>query len=65
METCLPRINQYMMTAEINQNETKEENNYPFKKMNIWFEDFELKKPERLNSGSNSGIEALKLISDD
>ena len=53
------------MTAEINQNETKEENNYPFKKMNIWFEDFELKKPERLNSGSNSGIEALKLISDD
>jgi hypothetical protein len=33
--------------------------------MNIWFEDFELKKPERLNSGANSGIEALKLIADD
>jgi len=33
---------------------------YPFNKMNIWFEDFELKKPERI--GSN---QAANLLLDD
>jgi len=60
MDTCLPRINQYMLTAEVAQPKPAPEMaavsakkpalpeiNYPFNKMNIWFEDFELKKPTR------------------
>ena len=42
MNTCLPRINQYMLTAEV-----APTTDAPFKKMNIWFEDLELKTPER------------------
>lgn len=38
METCLPRINQYMLTAEVAAQSDQQE--YPFKKLNIWFEDF-------------------------
>jgi DNA-directed RNA polymerase beta subunit len=41
-----------MMTAEITQPENKDQEDipYPFQKMNIWFEDFDLKKPERETS---------------
>jgi DNA-directed RNA polymerase I subunit RPA2 len=59
MDTCLPRINQYMLTAEIakpppatvevmaRRTLPTQEPNYPFQKMNIWFEDIELKTPSR------------------
>ena len=50
METCLPRINQYMLTAEITQPKLADgakrsagDTTYPFNKMSIWFEDFSLK----------------------
>jgi DNA-directed RNA polymerase I subunit RPA2 len=58
METCLPRINQYMLTAELSQppkpadDSGRQVPTYPFSKMSIWFEDIELKKPTR-NQSSN------------
>ena len=52
------------MTAEITKPE-KEDSSYPFQKMNIWFEDFDLKKPERTSSGVNSGFDALNFNPDD
>ncbi len=41
-----------MLTAEITQPDNKDQEDipYPFQKMNIWFEDFDLKKPERETS---------------
>ena len=53
MDKCLPRINQYMLTAEVTKPE-KSDIGYSFNKMSIWFEDFELRTPER--SGVNSSI---------
>ena len=56
-ETCLPRINQYMLTTEIAQpprqsdaapgSTPKKQETYPFDKMTVWFEDFELRTPTR------------------
>ena len=50
MDKCLPRINKYMLKAEITQPKlvpgAKRSANdvaYPFSKMSIWFEDFSLK----------------------
>lgn len=59
METCLPRINQYMLTAEVAQPKPavpskRADVAYPFNKMNLWFEDFSLKMPEKSGSGSAS-----------
>jgi DNA-directed RNA polymerase I subunit RPA2 len=56
-----------MLTAEVAQPEKNLGSNlpevsYPFKKLNIWFEDFELKMPER--SDSNQAVTAL-LVSGD
>ena len=56
IEKCLPRINQYMLTAEVTKPE-KSDVAYSFNKMNIWFEDFELRTPER--SGMNQATTAL------
>lgn len=42
-----------MLTAEVTKPE-KTEIGYSFNKMSIWFEDFELRTPER--SGANSSI---------
>ena len=53
IDKCLPRINQYMLTAEVTKPE-KSDIGYSFNKMSIWFEDFELRTPER--SGVNSSI---------
>ena len=50
METCLPRINQYMLTAEVAAQSDQQE--YPFKKLNIWYEDFHLGTPEKNTSGA-------------
>ena len=61
MEKCLPRINQYMLTAEVAKpDKPTGDVVYPFKKMNIWFEDFELKQPERIPSN-----QAANLLLDD
>lgn len=54
MGACLPRINQYMMTTEVAPPSTSDEGEFPFKKMSIWFEDLELKQPERLDSRGNA-----------
>jgi len=50
METCLQRINQYMKTAEVVPQAAGDDAEFPFKKMTMWFEDFELKMPEKLDS---------------
>ena len=51
IDKCLPRINQYMLTSEVAQ-PSNSDVVYPFKKMNIWFENFELKTPERAGSST-------------
>jgi len=71
METCLPRINQYMLTAEIAQPpkqtnlpagyKKRDEPTYPFNKMSIWFEDFELKTPTR----AGGKFQASNVVLDD
>ena len=54
MSTCLPRMNQYMLTAEVAQPPSSQNqegmSSYPFDKLKIWFEDFQLKTPERIDS---------------
>ena len=48
LDTCLPRMNQYMLTTEVStQNDSETAPKYPFNIMTMWFEDFELKKPSR------------------
>jgi len=42
---CLTRINQYMLTAEVASTASNEQ--YAFKKLHMWFEDFQLKMPEK------------------
>jgi DNA-directed RNA polymerase I subunit RPA2 len=49
-ETCLSRINQYMLTSEVTQPPKADAKKYPFNKMSMWFEDFELKMPQRSGS---------------
>ena len=58
MTQCLPRINQYLLTAEVAQPPKKadksQEVQYPFNKMLIWFEDLELKMPTRSQEQFNA-----------
>jgi len=54
MGACLPRINQYMMPAEVAPPTSSDEGEFPFKKMSIWFEDLELRLPERHDSRGNA-----------
>lgn len=53
--TCLPRINQYMHTAEINHPDAETEAaSLPFKKLQLWFESIDLLKPQRAKDTSSS-----------
>lgn len=48
--SCLPRINQYMMPIEVVAPTDSDQGEFPFKKMTIWFEDLQLKLPERTDA---------------
>ena len=43
-----------MMTAEVAALAASDEGEFPFKKMSIWFEDLELRVPEKLDSRGNA-----------
>lgn len=51
MGTCLPRINQYMFTSEVC---PQEGSGAPFKKLTMWFENLELRTPQK--SGKNEAM---------
>ena len=64
---CLPRICKYMLPVEVvqlaSQTVGKEERTWPFKKYLMWFENFEIRKPQKANY-NHSGLTA-KLGSDE
>ena len=57
---CLPRICKYMLPVEVAQltpsagaaAAPKEERAWPFKKYLMWFENFEIRRPQRPNASS-------------
>jgi DNA-directed RNA polymerase I subunit RPA2 len=56
MDQCLPRICKYMLPVEVSQlSATKDAVQFPFKKYTMWFENFELRKPQR-SLASDQGL---------
>ena len=49
MQKCLPRICTYMLPVEVVQlpNVAQTERAWPFKKYLMWFENFEIRRPQR------------------
>lgn len=60
LDTCLPRINEYMLTAEVAKPQASDVA-YPFQKLNIWFEDFQIRKPER-SASEQAGSQSFNLM---
>ena len=60
LDICLPRINEYMLTAEVAKPQASDVA-YPFQKLNIWFEDFQIRKPER-SASEQAGSQSFNLM---
>lgn len=54
IQTCLPRIVEYMLPVEVTQvqNAPQPERAWPFKKYKMWIENVEIRRPQRANANS-------------